>query len=148
MPQVSRRLINQKTQDKIFNLFISSILKCKSKDLAIELVEDLFTPTEKVMLSKRLSIAYMLLHGYDYRSIAKVLKVSTTTVANVSTWLKIKGKGLRKIMDSIKKDEKIRVVLTDVIDTVQDLIASAPGQNWSTSKRMLWESRRQRQQPF
>lgn len=148
MPQVSKRLVNPKTQEKIFSLFISGIIKCNNREITLSLVEDLLTQTERIMLAKRFSIAYMLLAGYDYRSISHILKVSTTTIGLVASWLKVRGNGFRKIIEKIKKDESLREILNEIQDLIEELIASTPGQNWSNSKRILWESRRERQKPF
>lgn len=148
MTQVSKRVIQQKVQDRIFTLFVVSILKCNSEEIAVSLIEDLLTPTERIMLSKRLSIAYMLLKGYDYNSISNILKVSRTTIGKVSYWLKEKGNGMRIVIEKIQKDESIRHILEEVQDSVADLMLSAPGQNWSKSKSMLWKSRRARKKPY
>ena len=53
MPQVSKRLVQKKTQEKIQKLFLFALTKCTSASLTQELVEDLLTPTEQVMLSKK-----------------------------------------------------------------------------------------------
>ncbi len=148
MPQVSRRFLNQKTQERILKLFLSSLVICDSQDSAASLVEDLLTPTERVMLSKRFSIAYLLLEGYDYDSIGQILKVSRTTIGMVSLWLKEKGEGLRKVISKIKRKESMKKVLEEIEDAFEDLLLSAPGQNWSMSKSLLWQRRRERQKPF
>lgn len=148
MTQVSKRVIQQKVQDRIFTLFVASILKCNSKELAVLLIEDLLTPTERIMLSKRFSVAYLLLKGYDYDSISNILKVSRTTIGKVSYWLKEKGSGIRNVISKIQKDESIRHILEEIQDSVAELALSAPGQNWSKSKSMLWTSRRARKKPF
>jgi len=148
MPQVSRRFIDKKTQDKIFSLFISSLIKCNSQDRALKLVEDLFTPTEKIMFAKRVAIAYMLQEGYDYRFISQTLKVSTTTIGLLSSWLKIKGEGIRKIIEEIKRDSEMNALFSEFKDILQELIASSRGQNWSKSKKILWQTRREQREPF
>lgn len=148
MSQVSRRYLNQRTQEKIFSLFISSIIMCNSKDMTVSLVEDLFTPTERIMLAKRFSIAYMLLEGYGYDSIIQVLKVSRTTVGHVSLWLKEKGMGLRQVIGKIKRNESNKEMLQGIQDIFEELLANARGQNWSESKRWLWQRRRERIKPF
>lgn len=148
MSQVSKRFLSQKTQERIFSLFISGLLYTDSKDLTISLVEDLFTPTERIMLSKRFSIAYMLIEGYDYESIAQVLKVSKSTIGHVSLWLKEKGTGFRKVIAKIKRHETTSKVLEEIKDAFEDFIASVPGQNWSESKSALWRSRRERQKSY
>lgn len=148
MTQVSKRWVNKKIQDKISDLFIHSLVFSDNKETAVLLIKDLFTPTERIMLSKRFSIAFMLLEGYDYDSIMQVLKVSRTTIGKVSYWLKEKGEGFRKIIAKIKRKETMKKVLEEIQDAFEELIASTPGQNWSRSKKQLWINRKERQQPF
>lgn len=148
MPQVSKRLIQKKTQEKIQKLFFFALTKCTSASLTQELVEDLLTPTEQVMLSKRFAIAYMLEANYDYRTIAQILKVSSTTIGMVALSLKHRGKGLRQILAQIKKDESLGEFFSSIKDAIQDIIASTPGQDWSKSKNILHQSRRERKKTF
>ena len=148
MPQVSRRFLNKKTQDKIVNLFVSCWVKCSDKDITNSFIDDLLTPTESIMLAKRFSIAYMLLEEYDYRTISRILKVSTATIGLVALMLREKGNGLRYVIGKIKKDEEFEKVLDGIKDAAEDFITSQRGQNWSVSKKSLWLSRKDRQKPF
>lgn len=148
MPQVSRRFLNQKVQERIFNLFFSGIVKCNSREEAISLMDDLLTPTEKIMLAKRFSIAYMLLNKYDYDSIGHILKVSRATIGYVALWLKEKGSGLRNIINKIKRDESTKKIFDEIQDAFEDFLANTRGQNWSESKKWLWQRRRDKMKPF
>ena len=148
MPQVSRRFMNKKTQDRIVSLFISCWVKCSNKDITNSFIDDLLTPTESIMLAKRFSIAYLLLEGYDYRTISRILKVSTTTIGLVSLMLREKGNGLRYVISKIRKDEEFAKLLDGIKDAAEDFITSQRGQNWSVSKKSLWLSRKDRQKPF
>ncbi len=148
MAQVSRRYLNDKTKQRIFFLFVSAIVSCNSKESATSFLEDLFTPTERIMLSKRFSIAFMLLNNYNYRTISDVLKVSLATIGNVSLWLKNKGVGLKNIISKIKKNEEMKKVWEEIVDAVEELIASAPGKNWEQSKKELYKNRIERQKVF
>lgn len=42
----------------------------------------------------------------------------------------------------------MKKVLEEIEDAFEDLLLSAPGQNWSMSKSLLWQRRRERQKPF
>src|SRR3989338_864477 len=148
MSQVSRRIVNKKAQDKIFELFILSLVLSDSKETTTLFIRDLFSPTERIMLSKRISIAYMLIQGYDYDSISEVLKVSRTTIGKVSYWLKEKGKGFRQIIEKIKRKEKVKHILNEIEDSFLDILSTSKGQNWSRAKKQLWLNRIKNKQPF
>lgn len=79
---------------------------------AAELLRDLLTEQEIEMISKRLSVADLLLDGLTYGEIQRVLKVSNTTIARVHEWIKVAGSGLRLAKEKLKKyKEKERKAL-------------------------------------
>lgn len=148
MPQVSKRIINKKTDDKIFDLFILSLILSDNKKDTSLFVRDLFTPTERQMLSKRFSVAYMLINGYSYDSIIEVLKVSRSTIGIISNWLKVKGNGFRNIIYKINNKEKLKNIVGEIQDAFEEILSTSKGQNWSTAKHRLWKNRIERKQPF
>lgn len=148
MSQVSKRFLQKKTQDRIITLFTDSILLCDTREKSVSFINDLLTPTEKVMLSKRFSIAFMLLENYDYKTISQILKVSRATIGKVSNWLKEKGNGFREIYEQLKHKDFTREVINEIKDIIEEFIASTRGQNWSRSKKALWQSRHDKVKPF
>ncbi len=125
MPQVSKRLVSKDLDFRIQNTLWDALAYVKDEDSVKKFLEDLLTPTEKIMLSKRLAIAVLLVKNYDYRSISQVLKVSTTTIASVATWLKIAGTGYRHVIEHILKEEKwVRIL--DLIDEILYEVLPSP----------------------
>ncbi len=148
MSQVSKRFLQKKTQDRIQTLFSDSILLCDTREKSTSFLDDLLTPTEKVMLSKRFSIAFLLMENYDYSTICQILKVSRTTIGKVSYGLKEKGNGFREIYEQLKQKDFTREVINEIQDIIEEFIASTRGQNWSRSKKALWQSRHDKIKPF
>jgi uncharacterized protein YerC len=148
MPQVSRRLINKSVKDRILALFVSSIVLCKTESSAVSLIEDLLTPTEKIMLSKRFSIAFMLLEGYDYNTIEDILKVSRSTIGTVSQWLNKKGNGIRNVATKIKRHESMNKIWTEIQFGIAELFANSKGVNWRDAHSALRKLRRKAQKAY
>ncbi len=148
MSQVSRRPIKKETEKKINELFQESITLCSSKPQVEEFIEDLLTPTEKIMLSKRLAIAYLLLRDYSYSMIKTTLKVSTPTIGSISLLLKHKGNGIRKIVKLIEARKKWRNFLEDLGDSTIDLFGSSKGSNWKATKSYLYHRKLAKQSPL
>ena len=119
MPQVSKYPLSKSTQSRLYKLFWESIADLKNAITAEEFFNDLLTPTEKIMLSKRLAIAVMLIKGYDYSSIKSILKVSPTTIGAISLWLKYPGKGYRKAVTELIKKEKFKKLINDIDEAVE-----------------------------
>lgn len=107
MAQVSKYPISAKVYGRILEIFFKSLVEIKGKTEAETFVKDLLTPTEQIMLSKRLAIAFLLEKDYDYRTISKILRVSTTTVGRVNLARKYGGKGYQRMIKKILKEEKL-----------------------------------------
>ena len=145
MTQITKKFVPLKAQERIVELFISAIIKCNSRDITLSLMEDLLTNNEKTMLSKRFSVAFLLLEDYDFRSISKILKVSTATVNSVSIALKKNGEGIRNIIKKIKSDESMKNLFAEFGDAFLELLA---GNNRSLKGRIVGESKRSRLKAF
>lgn len=117
MAQVSRIPLKKALEERVFEVFYQSVAEAKSVNDVKLLLGDLLTPTEKVMLAKRLSIAILLIKEYDYRSIREILKVSPVTIGKVANWLKFKGEGYRRVANKLLKED----AWVAFFDEIQDL---------------------------
>lgn len=105
MPQVSKRLTSQKISKRLPELLIETIVNCSSKDHTREFLDDFLTPTEKIMLGKRLAIAVLLLKDYDYATISQLLKVSSATIGKIVNLLRFSDGGLKMMAEKqLNKD--------------------------------------------
>lgn len=55
MPQVSKYPLQEEVYNRVFELLFKVITDSHSQNEAKELLDDLLTPTEKIILAKRLS---------------------------------------------------------------------------------------------
>lgn len=104
MSQVSRRMLNKEVEERINELLSQAIHKLRSKEEISDFLEELLTPTEKLVLSKRLAIAVLLAKKYDYNAIKDLLKVTSATIARISYWMRYRGRSVRKVIDLIVAD--------------------------------------------
>lgn len=113
MPRVSKTPVSKELLAKTFRLFYEVFSSNSDQDDFLLMIDDLLSPSEKIMLSKRLAIIYLLIKGVDYRDIMKTLKVSSSTVVfYASTFLKRSSK-VRNIIESMLKKEKVLNFLDD-----------------------------------
>ena len=117
MPQVSKYPLSRNTEFRLYKLFWETIAALNNSVKAEEFFNDLLTPTEKIMLSKRLAIAVMLIRGYDYSSIRSTLRVSPSTIGSISLWLKYSGRGYKKTVEKLLKRERVEKIF-ETIDSV------------------------------
>ena len=116
MPQVSKVRLRKEIEERMFKVFFQSMADAKTPKEAEILLNDLLTPTEKVMLAKRLAIALLFLRGYDYSDIRQILKVSYGTISQVANRLKMEGSGYRKIITRMAKQEVWKDLLRQIND--------------------------------
>ncbi|MBI4066926.1 hypothetical protein HY407_00970 [Candidatus Gottesmanbacteria bacterium] len=125
MSQVSRRFLKKDIEDRITKILEEALVSCSTTSEASEFIEDLLTPTEKIMLAKRLAISFLLIKGYTYSSIESTLKVSDSTVGFVALQLKHKGTGLRKIIHKLYKKQQWRNFLDDLGEAAVEIFGSS-----------------------
>ncbi len=99
MPQVSKRLTSQKISKRLPELLIETIVNCSNSYQTQKFLDDFLTPTEKIMLGKRLAIAVLLLKGYDYATISQLLKVSSATIGKIVNLLRFSDGGLKMMAE-------------------------------------------------
>ena len=148
MTQVSRRFLDKKTQEYIFQTFISATSKLSSPSLTQSFLQDLLTPTEQIMLAKRLCIAYMLQKNYPQRAIANTLKLSTTTITRVSTILKSQGTGYKKVIGIMLIDDKISSFFSQLDTLIGKFIPPPKGGNWHEHYKQKHAYERSKLKPF
>ncbi|MDO8241026.1 MAG: YerC/YecD family TrpR-related protein [Candidatus Moranbacteria bacterium] len=85
------------------------IVNLRTKKEVIDFLIGLFTPSEMLMIARRIQIAGMLLEDDNYEIIRKKLKVSNQTISKVEYWLKSdeqKNKIIVTKLNQIKKSSK------------------------------------------
>jgi TrpR-related protein YerC/YecD len=127
MSQVSKYPLKQKVFEKMFELLSKAIINSNNKEEVESLLDDLLTPTEKIMLAKRLAIAVLLTKGYFYKTIQEIIRVSTPTIAMVSLSLKYKGKGFKSFTSQILKEEKSNEFWDKIEDLVLGTLSNVKG---------------------
>lgn len=103
---ISRRILNQELEKHILSLFAKTLSDIRElKEIEI-FIDDLLSPTEKIMLSKRLAVAILLQKGYTYAEIDQTLKVSSPTINKVAFWLKNGKSGYKNVVKKILEEKK------------------------------------------
>jgi len=148
MTQISKRFLNKQVEERILNLFWTSLSSFSTKEKVELFLGDLLTSTEKLMLSKRLAIAFMLMKDYDYAAINNLLKVSDATIWNVKTGLALRGKGYKMGIEQIMNKEKWEKFWQDLDNFFQEILPPRYTTNWKEVRRKQWKERRSKERPF
>jgi uncharacterized protein YerC len=121
MAKISKRIIDKNLEGHIFEVFIKILSQTDNPEDVKNLIEDLLSPTEKVMLVKRFAIAVLLSKGYTYSQIDGSLKVSRATIMTVSYWLKNGKSGYKKAVEKILNNQKKQMLINNIEDIIMQL---------------------------
>ncbi len=150
MTQVSKYPISKQIADRIFEIFLKTFVEIKNREEADQFISDFLTPTEKIMLAKRLAIAFLLEKSYDYRTIQKIIRVSAPTITSVNIARQYGSEGYRKLIAKITREEKLIGLFEDAITK----LLSAPSAlekgkgAWSYLKRQVEDQKRKNKKAF
>lgn len=125
MTQVSKYPIPKEIADRIFDVFLKTLVEIQNKEEADQFMSDFLTPTEKIMLAKRLAIAFLLEKGYDYRTIQRMIRVSAATITSVNIVRKYGSNGYKNLIGKILRDESLKRFLENVAIKLLSLPAAS-----------------------
>ena len=92
---------------KLYNLVFEVISHSSRKDKFFHVFEDIFSPTEKMMIAKRVTIIYLLIKGIDQKIIADTIKVSTATVSKYAVMFYNRNTLLTRLIRHMIRKEKV-----------------------------------------
>lgn len=87
MPRRKVYEVEKEERYRMLDEFFQMVVQIRTKKAAASFFKDLLTPSESLMLTRRIEIAKLLLAGWDYRSISKRMKVGLNTINYVNRWL-------------------------------------------------------------
>ncbi|MCX6703942.1 MAG: Trp family transcriptional regulator [Candidatus Woesebacteria bacterium] len=135
--------MNPEIEKRVYEVFIESVRNTKTSSEVVDFLNDLLSPIEKIMMAKRVAVAFLLLQDrYTYYEIAKTVKVSRGTIAKIHTIFALQGKGYRKILGGILKRKAAKSALSELLDILTPL--PPKGANigeWKKAKRMSKQKR-------
>lgn len=147
MSRQSKHPLSPIIEERVYKIFINSIQDTKTPEDAVSFLNDLLSSAERVMLAKRVAVAFLLIEGeYSYDDISKVLKVSRGTIAKINATLTLQGKGYRKILGNMIKKKALKTVLEELVESLTPL--PPKGANWGRWYSQRRKRRLKREQPL
>lgn len=138
MSQVSRYQLSKQVEEEIKSVFAETLSLLSNREDIFAFFDDFLSPTERIMLSKRIAIALMLKKGYNYEIIKDILKVSQATIASINLKLKYTGKGYNQVLNRILSQEKINEIFNKIENFILDNLSRGRGKGsgfWQELKR-------------
>jgi len=128
-------------EEKVLNIFSEILGELTKNDEIESFLSDFLSPTERMMLAKRLTVALLLSKDYNYEEICNLLKVSADTVARVSLWLHRKSPGFSLVIQKVFAKEKRREFLMDLEKLLAKMITAHPAA-WTRIDRKVERNKR------
>ena len=147
MTQISKYPVSDEIYQRIVEILSEAITGLNSKSKVLSFFQEFFSPSERIMFGKRLSIGFLLAKGYRYREISKILRVSTTTVTTYAMLYKYQN-SYQQVVKKILKDEEVAKFWEDIGEKIAHLLAR-PGSksgSWIYIKEEIKKKRNKR--PF
>ena len=91
MGKVRFHSIDKKVRYQIIGDFYDIVANLKSKGDVINFFVGIFTPSEAIMMARRIQIAKRLLDKKSYQEIQRELKVGSQTITKTDRWLHSRG---------------------------------------------------------
>ena len=114
MAQVSKRVLTKNIQERLFQNFWEMFADIKKAKEIQTFLEDFLSPTERIMLAKRMAIAILLSRGYDQRTISSMLKVSTATINKIAMYINTKTAGYQLLLKKYSQKESLKKLVQEL----------------------------------
>lgn len=92
----------------------------KGRDAAKEFLKDLLTPSERLMLGRRILVARALLSQMTHDDIVGKYKVGKDTIQKISKWLDDQLPGYEKVIADMEKEMEKRQAGKDTVKDIHE----------------------------
>lgn len=119
MPQVSRNRLSKNAENEVIanlNITLSSIQK--SGDM-VSFLDSLLTPTEKVMIGKRLAMIVLIEQGLHDSQITDLLHVTQATIAKMRLFYEARGSGFKVALKKLEEQKRLKAFKDTLLEMVE-----------------------------
>lgn len=134
MTNISKRKVKEDIREKIFQLLFEAFGNIADREEFTGIIHDILSPTERIMIAKRVTIIFLLMKEIDHQMISDVLKVSLTTVAKFQ-FIMENSKGIVEALRGLVRNEKIAHFFEEI--WLEFRGPGVPGVNWKSA----WQSK-------
>lgn len=142
MVRISPYKISRDAYTKVFSVFYEVIGKGCSRDEFDKILFELLSPSERIMIVKRIAVIYLLMKNVNYKSICSILKVSYTTVSKFRIIME-DSKGIVPALTNKVVLEKISLALEDLFNKI--FAPGVYGVNWKTAWQNKFDLERRKE---
>lgn len=114
-----KKKVNQLSNEeyiKTLDLLYTAATAVRGRNTMKQFLKDLLTPSERIMLGRRIWIARMLLRGESHAEICRTLKVGPNTVWRVERWLNDQLPGYETALKGLEREMDERAIKREIGD--------------------------------
>lgn len=143
MTQISKYSIKQDLYNEILNIFVRVISGLRSEGSVKLFLNEFLSPTEKIMLAKRMAVGIFVAKGYGYKEIGDALKMSTSTIAEYALAYKYKD-GYKEIINKILRNKIVEKHIYELIEGFAEieLLGNSKSKGWLEVKNDVQNKRK------
>lgn len=108
MPQVSKIKLAKKTEEKLITTFKLILTKINHYSKMDSFITTLLTPTERLMLAKRIAIIILLRENLSDSQIAVSLHVTRVTVSRMRFFVEARGEGYEVVFQVLENEKLMK----------------------------------------
>src|SRR3989344_4068293 len=127
MPHISKNRLTKKTEDDLCNTLDLILSKMNKQESVHQFLLALLTPTERIMLAKRLAIIILLKEEIPQSHIAQTLNVTRITASRLQFFLEARGQGFEEAFVILKREEDMKVLKSALLKLVAYTVRAAGG---------------------
>lgn len=127
MPQVSRNELDPKTEKELSDSLTFIFSSIDQKQPMEDFLSALLTPTEKVMLAKRLAVVIYINEGLNDTEITDALHLTRMTVAKLRYYYEARGQGFKHALTALEKKKRLDLLKKGLLSVAGYSIRAAGG---------------------
>lgn len=117
MARISRFYLSAVALEKMNSIFFEVIKGLRTKIEFFEVIDEIISPVEKVMIAKRIILMYLILKKIEYQTISQTLKVSQGTIAKFSLLL-ANSPHIKKRLERIIETDEVKLLFQDLVSSI------------------------------
>ena len=138
MSQVSKNPLSKESNYEIQATLWWLLARLDNDSDIRNFLNGLLTKTEKIMLAKRLAIAFLLSKNYNYRDISDALKVSTATVGKIKEAMDKTEGSYELLIKKLEKRNELKKLEKQFDKFIGKLVSFVPPQKNDMKGRANW----------
>ena len=143
MSQLSKRKLKDEVSKQLFELTFSLLGRRKDRGDFQNTLFAILSPSEQLVIAKRIAILYLLIKKIDYAIIRDVLKVSTSTVSKCVMILE-NSENLSNTLKILVQSNQIKDIFLEAFSEFYS--PGTYGVNWKTASKIKKEVERKKRE--